>query len=102
MGSSVAQPVEQVAVNHPVGGSSPSRGASEIKELGRCRLAPFSLREGTGVKKRCSSDAGYVGIAGAGFLSGIQRHQRIEKAALHFFVGKARLAVATAPQRRQG
>jgi hypothetical protein len=26
--SPVAQSVEQVAVNHPVGGSSPSRGAS--------------------------------------------------------------------------
>jgi hypothetical protein len=26
--SSVAQLVEQVAVNHPVGGSSPSRGAN--------------------------------------------------------------------------
>ena len=31
--SPVAQLVEQVAVNHPVGGSSPSRGASKIKEL---------------------------------------------------------------------
>ena len=29
--SSVAQLVEQVAVNHPVGGSSPSRGARKSK-----------------------------------------------------------------------
>ena len=31
--SSVAQLVEQVAVNHLVGGSSPSRGANKIKGL---------------------------------------------------------------------
>ncbi len=31
--SPVAQLVEQVAVNHPVGGSSPSRGANKINGL---------------------------------------------------------------------
>ena len=34
--SPVAQSVEQVAVNHPVGGSNPSRGANK-----RCRNASF-------------------------------------------------------------
>ncbi len=37
--SSVAQSVEQVAVNHPVGGSSPSRGASY-------QNGPFSSEKG--------------------------------------------------------
>ena len=36
--SPVAQSVEQVAVNHPVGGSNPSRGANK-----RCRNASFFL-----------------------------------------------------------
>ena len=43
--SSVAQSVEQVAVNHPVGGSSPSRGARNNKGLGDYRLTLFYLSE---------------------------------------------------------
>ena len=35
--SPIAQSVEQVTVNHWVGGSSPSRGASKIKALQQCR-----------------------------------------------------------------
>ena len=41
--SPVAQLVEQVAVNHPVGGSSPSRGANRIKGLRRNGAAPCSF-----------------------------------------------------------
>ena len=37
--SPVAQLVEQVAVNHPVGGSSPSRGAIISKRLNLRRLS---------------------------------------------------------------
>ena len=43
--SSVAQSVEQVAVNHPVGGSSPSRGAKKINEARFVTVEPrFSYR----------------------------------------------------------
>ena len=41
--SSVAQLVEQAAVNRLVGGSSPSRGANKIKGLGDYRLTLFYL-----------------------------------------------------------
>ncbi len=43
--SSVAQLVEQAAVNRLVGGSSPSRGASNIKGLGENRLTLFYISE---------------------------------------------------------
>src|SRR5208337_700511 len=39
--SPVAQLVERVAVNHLVGGSSPSRGARKKPGVGRFRLTPF-------------------------------------------------------------
>ena len=41
--SPVAQLVEQVAVNHLVGGSSPSRGASEFKDFGDIAQVLFYL-----------------------------------------------------------
>gem|GEM_PF-3011125 len=43
--SSVAQLVEQAAVNRLVGGSSPSRGARYNKGLGDFRLTLFYLSE---------------------------------------------------------
>ena len=43
--SSVAQLVEQAAVNRLVGGSSPSRGARNIKGLDVFRLTLFYLSE---------------------------------------------------------
>ena len=43
--SSVAQLVEQAAVNRLVGGSSPSRGANNIKGLSENRLTLFHFSE---------------------------------------------------------
>jgi hypothetical protein len=39
--SPIAQSVEQVAVNHPVDGSSPSRGANKINGLEKMHSKPF-------------------------------------------------------------
>ena len=60
MRSSVAQLVEQVAVNHPVGGSSPSRGASYQNGRFSYEKRPFFY--GSGFSQRVANDCRWFEI----------------------------------------